>query len=263
VSDVAIIAVQTRYWITTTLRTPRAVIFSLLFPIILLVLFNSIFAGGSDQTTTLTTGERVDASAYFTAGLLAYAITLSAYTSMLVSLVTQREAGELKRYRGTPVPSWTFIVSLALRAVVLVGVMSVIMIALAHFAYDVPLPAGSIGGIAVYVVLGTATMCAIGIGVSSVVDSVDAASSIGPFSAVMLSFISGVFIPIDQLPGWLEAIGKIFPLYHLADGLQRALAIGGGSGLNGSDVGVLAAWGVAGLILAARRFQWEPQVARG
>jgi ABC-2 type transport system permease protein len=262
VSELRIVAVQTRYWITSTLRTPRAVVFSLIFPVILLVMFNSIFVGGNDKTT-LTTGETVDAAAYFTAGMIAYAITLSAYTSLLLSIVTQRESGELKRYRGTPVPAWTFIVSFALRAVVLVGVMSVIMLAIAHFAYDVALPAGSLGGIAVYVVLGTVTMCALGIGISSMLDSVDAASSIGPFSAVILSFISGVFIPVDQLPTWLETVGKVFPLYHLADGLQRALAFGGESGLNGSDVGSLAIWAAAGIVLAARRFRWEPQTARG
>ena len=44
--------------------------------------------------------------------------------------------------------------------------------------------------------------------------------AIGPFTAVILSFISSVFIPIDQLPSWLEDVGRVFPLFHLAEGLQ-------------------------------------------
>jgi ABC-2 type transport system permease protein len=69
-----------------------------------------------------------------------------------------------------------------------------------------------------------------------------------------------VFVPVDQLPNWLEEIGRIFPLFHLADGLQRSLG-GAGTGLVGNDVAALALWGLAGVLLAARRFKWEPQAA--
>jgi ABC-2 type transport system permease protein len=261
VSDLAIVLGQTRYWLKATFRTPRAVVFSLIFPVLLLVMFNSIFVSSSD--TTDIQGATVGAKAYFTAGMLAYAIMLSSFTTMLMSLTTLRESGELKRYRGTPVPAWTFIASFALRSVALVAMMTAILLSIAHFAYDVAIPADGAVGIAVYVSLGTATMCALGIAVSAVVDSVDSASSIGPFAAVILSFISGIFVPVDQLPNWLEEVARIFPLFHLADGLQRALAVGGGTGLHANDVAVLAAWGLGALSMAARRFKWEPQAARG
>ena len=82
----------------------------------------------------------------------------------------------------------------------------------------------------------------------------------GPFSAVILSFISGVFVSVEDLPNWLEAIGKIFPLYHLAEGLQTCLVTdASGTGLSGQNVSSLLVWGVAGLVVAARRFRWEPQ----
>jgi ABC-2 type transport system permease protein len=88
----------------------------------------------------------------------------------------------------------------------------------------------------------------------------DTASSIGPFTMVMLSFISGIFIPIDQLPSWLQEIGRIFPLYHLTQGLQLAVAgAGNGLGLHASDVASLVIWGIAGIVIASRRFKWEPQ----
>jgi ABC-2 type transport system permease protein len=81
---------------------------------------------------------------------------------------------------------------------------------------------------------------------------------------VILSFISGVFIPIDQLPDWLADVGRVFPLAHLATGLQTALSPSANStGLSAENLGVLAAWGVGGLILAARTFRWEPRLARG
>jgi ABC-2 type transport system permease protein len=103
----------------------------------------------------------------------------------------------------------------------------------------------------------------LGIGLTGFTPTADAAASVGPFSVVILSFISGVFIPVDTLPNWLEDVGRIFPLYHLADGLQTCLAGGGGTGLEGGNVVALAAWGAGGLVIAVRRFRWEPQATRG
>ena len=261
-ADLAIVGLQTRYWLKATLRNPRAVVFTLVFPVILLVMFNSIFIEGSDSVD-LSAGEKVAGSAYFTAGMLAYATMLSSFTQMLISVTTQRESGELKRYRGTPVPAWTFIVSFALRSMTLVAVMTAIMLGIAHFAYGVTLPAAGVPSLIVYVPLGTATMCALGIALTSVVDSVDAASSAGPFTAVILSFVSGIFVPVDQLPSWLEGVGRIFPPYHLAAGLQRAFASAGGNGPQAGDVAILAIWLLFAIGLAARRFRWEPQASKG
>jgi len=112
----------------------------------------------------------------------------------------------------------------------------------------------------VYVVLGTAAMATLGMAITAFTPTVDAASSVGPFTAVILSFISGVFIPVNALPDWLARLGQLFPLAPLADGLQRAVTgVGGGTGLTLHNVGLLAAWGVVGLVVAARRFRWVPQ----
>ena len=90
--------------------------------------------------------------------------------------------------------------------------------------------------------------------------TVDAVSSVGPFGAVILSFISGVFIPVSTLPNWLSQVGQVFPLAPLVDGMQRAVTgVGGGTGVTAHDVGLLAVWGLVGLFVAARRFQWVPQ----
>jgi ABC-2 type transport system permease protein len=67
-------------------------------------------------------------------------------------------------------------------------------------------------------------------------------------------------IPIDQLPNWLQEIGRIFPLYHFAQGLQLTVGgTGSGLGLHASDVASLLLWGFAGVAIASRRFLWEPQ----
>ena len=115
-SDRGIVLAQARMAILVALRTPRAIIFTVAFPLILLVLFNSIFIKGGDDTTTLPNDVRISAQAYFTAGIIAYSVALSTFTTLAVSLTTQRERGQLKRYRGTPMPPWTFIAAQIARA---------------------------------------------------------------------------------------------------------------------------------------------------
>jgi ABC-2 type transport system permease protein len=76
----------------------------------------------------------------------------------------------------------------------------------------------------------------------------------------MLAFVSGVWIPVDQLPHWLEEVGKVFPLSHLALGLQTTLSPeASGSGFDLVNLAVLALWAALGIRIASRRFRWEPQ----
>jgi ABC-2 type transport system permease protein len=262
-NDRTIVLEQARLAIKVALRTPRTLIFTIAFPLILLVLFNSIFNHGGNHTAKLPNNLKLSAEAYFTAGIVAYAVALSTFTTLAVSLTTQRENGQLKRYRGTPMPPWTFILAQIIRAVAQAVAMTALLLGLGAIAYGVPIPGSTFPAFVVYLLLGTATMCALGIALSSFVPNADAASTIAPFSVVMLSFISGVWIPVENLPSALERIGQIFPLYHIALGLQTSLAPGAsGSALRGTDLLALAIWLAIGVRLAVKRFRWEPQAAR-
>lgn len=262
-SSQAIVVEQAKLAIKVALRTPRTLIFTIAFPLILLVLFNSIFNHGGNQTANLPDNLKLSAEAYFTAGIVAYAVALSTFTTLAVTLTTQRENGQLKRYRGTPMPPWTFIAAQIVRSVAQALAMAALLLGLGAIAYGVPIPGSTFPAFVLYLLLGTATMCSLGIALSSFVPNADAASTIAPFSVVMLSFISGVWIPVENLSSALETIGKIFPLYHLALGLQTSLAPGAsGSGLRGDDILVLVIWLAAGIRIASKRFRWEPQSAR-
>jgi ABC-2 type transport system permease protein len=262
VSDRGIVLAQAKLAIVVALRTPRTVIFTIAFPVILLVLFNSIFNSGGNETATLPGDVKLSAEAYFTAGIIAYAAALSTFTTLAVSLTTQRENGQLKRYRGTPMPPWTFIAGQIARAEAQALAMAALLLAIAAVAYGIPVPAATFPALVLYLLLGTATLCSLGIALSSFTPTPDAASTVAPFSVVILSFISGVWIPVEQLPSWLESVGKLFPLSHLALGLQTALAPGAsGSGLDFGNVAALAIWALIGVRLATRRFRWDPQAS--
>lgn len=260
-SDAALVLRQAGYGLKSLSRNPRALVFTVAFPVILLLLFGSIFGSqGSHETTRLPGGGRVDANAYLTAGMIAYAIMMACYSSLAITLTTERESGQLKRFRGTPVPAWTFIVARIVRSIVLVAVITAALLILARIAFDVRMSAAGLAELVLFTVLGTAAMCALGVAITAITTTTDSASTIAPFSTVILSFISGVFIPIDQLPDSLVQLGRGFPLAHLAAGLQGAFA-GSSVHLSAENVGVLALWGAVAVFVAARRFRWEPRGA--
>jgi ABC-2 type transport system permease protein len=262
-SDRGIVLSQARMAILVATRTPRTLIFTIAFPLVFLVLFNSIFISDGDNTATLPNDLKLSAQAYFTAGIIAYAVALSTFTTLAVSLTTQRENGQLKRYRGTPMPPWTFIAAQVLRATAQGLAMAALLLAVGAIAYGVPIPGSTFPAFVLYLVLGIATLCSLGIALSSFTPTPDSASTIAPFTVVMLAFFSGVWIPVEQLPHWLETVGKVFPLYHLALGLQTTLSPHAtGSGLDAENALILAIWAIAGARVASKRFKWEPQAAR-
>ncbi|MDQ6606859.1 MAG: ABC transporter permease [Actinomycetota bacterium] len=261
--DLRILAVQTRFALIGAARSSRVLVFGIALPIFLLVLFDEVFVRGGNRTTHVA-GKVISTEAYYTAGLAAYAIMLQTFTSLAITVTTQRESGQLKRLRGTPMPAWTFIGAYVLRSVTFVIAMVLSLFLIGALAFHVHLHASGVLGLAVYVAVATIALGALGLAVTIICPTPETASTVGPFAAVILSFVSGVFIPLAALPGWLSTVGKVFPLEHLAAGMQRGLVRGAtGTGITATDLGILAAWAVAGLVIAAVGFRWEPQGNRG
>jgi ABC-2 type transport system permease protein len=257
-----ILASLTRYSIISTLRTPRAVIFTIFMPVLLLVIFNGLYGSNSTIGTDpeIVNGLRVTATAYLTAGMIAYATALTGFTNTLTAITFQREAGQLKRLRGTPMPPWTFVAAQAIRTTLQVLTVVVVILVISTAGYGMEAKGAPYVGVAVYAILGGLSFTALGIAASSLTTGADSAGPIAALPIVLLSFVSGVFIPVSQLGSTMRQVGDIFPLAHLAKGMQAALGVGShGLELHGKDIWPLLVWTAVGVFVAARRFRWEPR----
>jgi ABC-2 type transport system permease protein len=252
-SDAALAAAQARHALKGFLREPRAFIFTVILPLFLLVILNGIFHGRSSFFRL-----RVPFAVYYTPAIISYQIMLVGYSSLLISVTTERERGMLKRLRGTPMPSWVFLAGEIIRTIVVVTIAVAVLVAVGSGVYRVHVQAATVIGLAVYTLTGTACMCALGLASTRMCVTTDAAAAAGPFITLILGFISGVFIPAPVMPAWLLDAGKLFPLEHLARGLQQAFAVPGSTGITAIDLAVLAAWGSVGLAVALASFRWEP-----
>jgi ABC-2 type transport system permease protein len=255
VSDLGLAVAQTRFAVRGFLRHSSAFVFTVVFPIILLLLFNAIFKG-----STRFAGINVPEGPYYTASIISYEIMLVSFGSLLVRVTTAREQGLLKRFRGTPMPSWVYLFAEIGRTVVVVFSTVVLLVAVGALFYHVHLSGHLLLGLVIYLVAGVTCFSAVALALSSFCATADSASAIGPLASTILAFLSGVFIPTAIMPPWLIDLGKFFPLERMARGLQFAFLVAGSSGITVVNIAVIAAWGVVGLVVAVRSFRWDSVV---
>jgi ABC-2 type transport system permease protein len=255
--NVRLVLHQARYDLLAFMRNRQARFFTLMLPIIFLVIFVSVF--GNHRVGP----QQVKASTYYVPGLSALAIIAASFVNLVISLTAQREAGVLKRRRATPVPAWVLIAARTITAMTISLVVMAVLLLVGRFAYGVRLPSSTIPGVLLTAVVGSATFCVLGYALSTAIGSEDAAQPMVQAIMLPLYFISGVFIPNVNLPTWLQDVAKAFPVQHLADGLHAAFdPATHGTGIVWGDIGVLALWAAAGLLIALRRFSWTPAAAR-
>jgi ABC-2 type transport system permease protein len=244
---------QARYDLLALVRNRQARFFTLILPLLFLAIFVGVF--GND--TVRPTG--VKASTYYVPGIAALGLIAASFVNLVISITEQREAGILKRRRATPVPAWVLIAGRSLVAIAVSLVVMTVLLAVGRFAYGVHLPTSTVPAVALTAVIGSATFCVLGYALSTAIGSADAAQPMVQAITLPLYFISGVFVPNVNIPSGLRHIAEVFPVQHLAHGLHHAYdpAVHG-IGIPWGDLAILAAWAVAGLAVALRRFSWTP-----
>ena len=251
-----------RRWIAArvriTLRVPRATFFTFIFPLMFLLIFNAL-NGNAKVPAAGTGGGDVPFAQFYTPSIGIFGLTMACYSSVIFGLSNARDIGLLKRVRGTPLPMPAYLASW-LTAAVLTGIASVIlMFAVAIPAFGVTIYPENLPAAIVTLLLGSATLAALGLAVASLVRSADQAMPVAQLTFLPLSFISGIWFPLEGAPSWLITIAHIFPLYHLVQAFDACFVPQTtNGGWAPAHLAVIAAWGVGALIVAMRRFRVEP-----
>lgn len=248
-------------------RNPASAFFTFAFPLMFLVIFTALLGGGG----VTVQGTDLAQSTYFVAAMATFGVISACYTNIAMSTVFNRDAGILKRLRGTPLPPGAYLGARVLHGVVVGALLVVITLAFGAVFYDATLPAGlPLVQFVLTFLVGSLTFAALALALSGVVPNADAAPPIVNASILPLLFISGIFIPLgDGAPAWMTTIADVFPVKHFADAMLQSF-LGGYTqqGPQGPvhpftfhwwDVVVVAVWGLVGMVLATRTFTWEPR----
>jgi ABC-2 type transport system permease protein len=245
VSDAAVLAwrqyrlERRMFW-----RNPSAAFFNFLLPLLFLVLLGAIFAGNQDALDVIVPG---------IAGMSVMSTTFSALAMNLTAL---REQGILKRMRGTPLPSGSYLAALAANAVTNAAVQIIIVVLAGRLFFGIPWPRDVLE-LVVFVAAGVACLASLGVAFSHLIPNFDSAPAFVNVVFLPVIFISGVFYDAEDAPAFLRDIGRALPLTHVIDGLRGAMVTGASLADNAGSLGVIGLWTLLGAVLAVRGFSWE------
>lgn len=266
-STLAVGLSRTRIEVVQYFRERDSVVFSFLYPVIMLAIFATVF--GQDGATV---GQAPDGSAgipfaqYFLPGMVATGIMLSSFQTLAITIAVERDEGGLKRLRGTPMPASSYFLGKVGQVLLTTVIQITLLLAVAALVFDVELPttASAWARFAWIFVLGAATGAVCGVAFSSAPRSGRSASAVVVPVVLVLQFISGVFFVFTDLPTWMQHVASVFPLKWLAQGMRSVFlpswaeaGEASGSWQLGLCALVMLVWLVAALVIGSRTFRWK------
>lgn len=264
VPDPMLVWQQTRYQNKIFWRTPVAAFFTLVFPLMFLVLFTAIFGNDLIDELGVTTAQ------FYAPALAVFGAASATYTNLGVQTAMARDQGILKRIRGTPLPPWIYMAGRVGSAVWLALLAVLLMMAVGVLVYDVEVFARTLPAAAVSFVAGVVSFAALGLAVAALAPTGDSAPAITNATLLPVAFVSDVFIVTVDAPEWMRILGNIFPLKHFVaafgdafnptlEGSGFAFSEAGNTYAIGGHVLVMLLWALVGVAAALRFFQWEPR----
>jgi ABC-2 type transport system permease protein len=226
-------------------RNPSAAFFNFLLPLLFLVVFGVIFRGNHKDLEIVLPG------------VAAMSIMSTTFTALAMNITFLREQGVLKRMRGTPISTGTYLGGVGLNAVTNTAIQIVLVVLAGRLVFGIGWPPDPLQVI-VFTVAGVICLASIGVALSHVIPNFDSAPAI--VNAVFLPavFVSGVSLDTKHSPAFAKDLAQVLPLGHVVTGLKGGMvAASGGLGDHLGALAVIAAWAVGGVYLAVRGFSWE------
>jgi ABC-2 type transport system permease protein len=240
-------------------RNKQSLFFTLLLPVVLLLVLGSIFSGTVPGTHT-------DFKQMFVAGIIACGIMSVSFNGLAISIAIERDTGMIRRLASSPMPKTAYFAGKIVRVVVTGILEAAILLAVGVALFHLPLPAAASDWVTfLWVLLLGAMACSLlAVAFSTVIPNARSAPAIVTLPFLVLQFISGVFFPYSQLPAWMQTIAAFFPLKWMTQGLRSvflpadfARVEPAGTWELGHVAAVLAAWCVASLLLSLLTFRWR------
>ncbi|OLB64720.1 MAG: ABC transporter [Actinobacteria bacterium 13_2_20CM_2_72_6] len=247
-----------RFEVREFFRQRESVVFTLLFPIILLLFFTQVVNYKVEGGITF--------AQYFVPAILAVGLFGASFQTLAIQISTEREKGFLKRLEGTPMPPAAYFIGKMVMIFSVVILETIILLGVSALMGKVKIPTD--GGKWLtwlwVTVLGVAAGAVFGMAFSSVARSAKAAPAVVTPVALVLQFISGVFFVFTTAPHWLQITASLFPLRWIAQGYRSVFLPDSfaqqeavHSWEHGRIALVLAIWTVGGLLATVRTFRWR------
>ena len=248
---------QIRYQNRLFWRTPIAAFFTLVFPLMFLMLFTVLFGNEDIEITGRGT---YSVAQFYAPALAVFAAASATYTNIGVGTAIARDEGILKRFRGTPLSPSVYMAGLIGSGIWIALLATILMMTVGILMFDVSIELAKMPAALITFVVGAGCFAALGVALAAAAPTGDSAPAMANATILPLAFVSDVFIAIGDPPPWLTAVGNFFPLKHFVRAFQDAFhPLTTAPAFGGGHLAVMAIWAVVGTLLALRFFNWEPR----
>jgi ABC-2 type transport system permease protein len=239
-------------WMETKLflREPVGAFFTLVFPLMMLFLFGSIY--GNTPSDVLNGRGTVDIS------VPAYTAMIIATTGLMgltITMAANREIGVLRRLRATPLNPLVIMISEVTVLFMMTTLGMVLLVIAGKLVYNMRFEGNMLSVIAGYT-LSCLSFFAIGFVLAALMPTARTAQVVGMVLLYPMLFLSGAGFPRELLPANILKIANFLPLTHVVT-LLRGLWVGESWSMHLTEVYVLSGILILGLIISVKAFRWE------
>lgn len=258
-SPVSVALSRVGYEVRSYFRRTDVVVFTFLFPVLLLGIFSVAFGSMGEVAPGVSMSE------YYLPSMLAAGVAFSGIQNLAVDIAGEKSDGTLRRLAATPLRPWQYLAGKFGQVLVTATIQAALTILVGRLVLGISLPSEASAWLtAAWVfLLGLAASALLGVALSALPRNGQAAVAVVIPLMLALMFISGIYLPITTLPGWLQTVAGAFPLRWLGEGLRAAFlpdtmaaAEAGGAWNLPLVAGMLLAWLAVGAVLTRLTFRW-------
>lgn len=232
------------------LREPVGAFFTLVFPLMMLLIFGTIYGNnpppGSDSQGAIDV---------LIPSFTAMIIGMIGLMPVTITLATYRENGILRRLRTTPVSPLVVMVAQVVVVFVMTSLGMLLLVGAGKLVYHVQIlgnPLSMLGGF----IISALSFFGIGFILAGIMPSARTAQIVAMVLLYPMLILSGAGFPRELMPASVQQVAAFVPLTYVVN-LLRGLWNGEAWGMHLLDIGVLAVMLVLGIVISARTFRWE------
>jgi ABC-2 type transport system permease protein len=186
-------------------------------------------------------------------GIMAMVVMMAVMTGLAGSIARERELGTLDGILAAPISRLSIILGKSLSQTIRGLLQGMVVLVLAILLFGVAVH-GGIPLVMFLLILGIFSFVGLGVLISAISTEQETAMTIMMTLQFPMIFLSGAFFPIQQMPGWLQAVSQVIPLTYAIQALRKVIILGAGLPLVTTEVIILASFGAVMLIVAVPLF---------
>ncbi len=187
-------------------------------------------------------------------GIIAMVVVMAVMIGLAASISREKELGTLDGILVAPISRLCIILGKALSQTTRGLLQGSIVLLLSILLFGVKIY-GSIPLVVLLLFLGVFSFIGLGILISAIAAEQETAMMIMMTLTFPMIFLSGVFFPIEQMPGFMQIISRILPLTYTIEALRKVIILGAGISSLGKELTILITFGTITLAIAVPVFK--------